>query len=89
MICFLLDALEEKHSRKKWRGLLHSKYITHLISNTLHYCAITIILFPKFILLDEYPKYLSIIALALTGGGIIIVIQHIWRLYIFKHYVKG
>ena len=35
-------------------------------------------------LLDEYPKYLSIIALVFMGGGAIIAVQHIWRLYKFK-----
>ena len=83
-IFFMLDAFEEKNSRKKWGGLPHGEYITHLISNTLHYCAITTILLSKTLLLDEYPKYLSIIALVFMGGGAIIAVQHIWRLYKFK-----
>ena len=83
-IFFMLDVFEEKNSRKKWGGLPHGEYITHLISNTLHYCAITTILLSKTLLLDEYPKYLSIIALVFMGGGAIIAVQHIWRLYKFK-----
>ena len=47
---FLLDAVEEKKSRSKWGGLSNGEYITHLISNTLHYCAITTVLLAKFFL---------------------------------------
>jgi len=83
-VFFMLDAFEEKNSRKKWGGLSHGEYITHLISNTLHYCAITTILLSKTFSLNEYPKYLSITALVFMAGGTITAIQHIWRLYKFK-----
>tara|TARA_B100001750_G_C15282648_1_gene483221 strand:- start:253 stop:705 length:453 start_codon:yes stop_codon:yes gene_type:complete len=85
-IFFILDAFEEKNSRKKWGGLSHGEYITHLISNTLHYCAITTILLSKTFLSvqDEYPAYLSITAMVFVVGGTITAIQHTWRLYQFK-----
>ena len=85
-IFFILDAFEEKNSRDRWGGLSHGEYITHLISNTLHYCAITTILLSKIFLpiLDKYPAYLSIIAMIFVIGGTITAIQHIWRFYKFK-----
>ena len=85
-IFFMLDAFEEKNSREKWGGLSHGEYIIHLISNTLHYCAITTILLSKIFLSrpNEYPVYLSIIAIVFTVGGSFTAIQHIWRLYKFK-----
>ena len=85
-IFFILDAFEEKHSRNKWNGLPHGEYITHLISNTLHYCAITTILFIKIYLSHstDYPKYLSIIAFIFIIGGTVTAIQHIWRMYRFN-----
>ena len=85
-IFFILDAFEEKNSRNKWGGLSHGEYITHLISNALHYCAITTILLSKIFLPtpDKYPAYLSIIAMVFVCGGTITAIQHIWRLYKFK-----
>ena len=52
-IFFMLDAFEEKNSRKKWGGLPHGEYITHLISNTFHYCAINTILLSKTLLLVQ------------------------------------
>ena len=87
-IFFVLDAFEEKRSRDKWGGLSHGESITHLFSNTTHYCAITTILLSK-IYLDvgnEYPIYLSITAIIFTTGGIITAIKHIWSLY--KFYLK-
>ena len=83
-VFFMLDAFEEKNSRKKWGGLSHGEYITHLISNTIHYCAITAILLSKTFLSNEYPVYLSIIALVFIAGGTITAIQHIWRLCKFN-----
>ena len=85
-VFFMLDAFEEKNSREQWGGLSHGEYITHLISNTLHYCAITTILLSKIFLTtpDKYPAYLSIIAMVFVIGGIITAIQHTWRLYTFK-----
>ena len=83
-IFFMLDAIEEKNSRKKWGGLSHGEYITHLISNTLHYCAITTILLSKTYSLNEHPQYLSIVALVFIVGGATTAIQHIWRLIKFK-----
>ena len=85
-IFFILDAFEEKNSRNKWGGLSHGEYITHLISNALHYCAITTILLSKIFLPtpDKYPAYLSIIAMVFVCGGTITAIQHIWRLYKFN-----
>ena len=83
-IFFMLDAFEEKNSRKKWGGLSHGENITHLISNTLHYCAITAILLSKKNPPEDYPAYLSITALVFVVGGTLTAIQHIWRLYKFK-----
>ena len=34
-VFFILDAVEEQNSRKRWGGLSHGEYITHLILNTL------------------------------------------------------
>ena len=86
IIFFILDALEEKQSRNKWGGLSHGEYITHLISNSLHYCAITTILLSKIYLFPstDYPTYLSIIAFIFVIGGTLTATQHIWRLYKFK-----
>ena len=80
---FILDAVEEKNSRNKWGGLSHGEYITHLISNTLHYCAITTILLTKLFLSkgDNHPEYLSTISIILVMGGSITAFQHIYRLY--------
>lgn len=88
-IFFILDAFEEKNSRNKWGGLSHGEYITHLISNTLHYCAITTILLSKTFLpiTDKHPTYLSIISIVFAVGGLITAIEHIWRLYKFKDIV--
>lgn len=85
-IFFILDAFEEKNSRDRWGGLSHGEIITHLVSNTLHYCAITTILLSKIFLPipDKYPTYLSVIAIIFVVGGTITAIQHIWRLYKFK-----
>ena len=83
-IFFMLDAFEEKNSREQWGGLSHGEYITHLISNTLHYCAITAILLSKKNSPGDYPAYLSIIALVFVVGGTLTAIQHIWRLYKFE-----
>ena len=85
-IFFILDAFEEKKSRNKWGGLSHGESITHLFSNTVHYCAITTILLSKIYLLpsSDYPQYLSIIAIIFTIGGTLTAIQHIWQLYKFK-----
>ena len=84
-IFFILDAFEEKNSRDRWGGLSHGEYITHLISNTLHYSAITTIMLSKiFLPVSEYPAYLSIIAVIFVVGGTITAIQHLWRLYKFK-----
>ena len=76
--------LKKKIAGSKWGGLSHGEYITHLISNTLHYCAITTILLSKTYSLNEYPQYLSIVALVFIAGGAITAIQHIWRLIKFK-----
>ena len=80
---FILDAVEEKNSRIKWGGLSHGEYMTHLISNTLHYCAITTILLTKLFLAksDNHPEYLSTISIILVIGGSITAFQHIYRLY--------
>ena len=78
--------LKKKIVERNGGGLPHGEYITHLISNTLHYCAITTILLSKIFLStpDEYPVYLSIISIVFTVGGSFTAIQHIWRLYKFK-----
>ena len=83
---FILDAFEEKNSRNKWGGLSHGESITHLFSNTVHYCAITTILLSKIYLSSstEYPQYLSIISIIFVIGGTLIAILHIWRFYKFK-----
>ena len=85
-IFFILDAFEEKNSRNKWGGLSHGESITHLFSNTVHYCAITTILLSKIYLSPsiEYPQYLSIIASIFVIGGTLTAMQNIWRLYKFK-----
>tara|TARA_Y100000758_G_scaffold9001_1_gene6955 strand:- start:23 stop:517 length:495 start_codon:yes stop_codon:yes gene_type:complete len=85
-IFFILDAFEEKNSRKKWGGLSHGESITHLFSNTFHYCAITTILLAKIYLSPstEYPQYLSIISIIFVIGGTFTAIQHICRLYKFN-----
>ena len=84
-IFFILDAFEEKYSRIKWGGLSHGESITHLFSNTVHYCAITTILLIKIYLnpYSEYPQYLSIIALILIISGIITALQHVFWIYQF------
>ena len=85
-IFFMLDAFEEKNSRIKWGGLSRGEYIAHLLSNTLHYCAITTILLSKMVLSDSeyYPAYLSIISIIFVIGGTMTAIQHIWRLFKFN-----
>ena len=85
-IFFILDAFEEKNSRNKWGGLSHGESITHLFSNTVHYCAITTILLSKIYLSPstDYPLYLSIIAIIFATGGTLTAVQHILRLYKFK-----
>ena len=85
-IFFILDAFEEKNSRNKWGGLSHGESITHLFSNTVHYCAITTILLSKIYLSPstDYPQYLSIIAIIFATGGTLTAVQHILRLYKFK-----
>ena len=85
-IFFILDAFEEKNSRNKWGGLSHGESITHLFSNTVHYCAITTILLSKIYLSPstDYPQYLSIIAIIFSTGGTLTAVQHILRLYKFK-----
>ena len=85
-IFFLLDSFEEKNSRKKWGGLSHGEYVTHLISNSLHYCAITTMLISKIFLPNygSYPIYLSGISIVFVAGGILTAVQHIWRYYKFK-----
>ena len=85
-IFFILDAFEEKNSRNKWGGLSHGESITHLFSNTVHYCAITTILLSKIYLSPStaYPQYLSILSIILTIGGTLTAIQHLLRLYKFK-----
>ena len=85
-VFFILDAFEEKNSRDKWGGLSHGESITHLFSNTVHYCAITTILLSKIYISPsiEYPQYLSIISLIFTLGGTVTAMQHIWNLYKFK-----
>ena len=82
-IFFILDAFEEKNSRNKWNGLSHGEYMTHLFSNTFHYCAIVVILLSKFFLSEknEHPLYLSIISIIFMIGGTITAIQHILRFY--------
>ena len=84
-IFFILDAFEEKNSRNKWGGLSHGESITHLFSNTIHYCAITTILLSKIYLSPspEYPQYLSITAIIFSIGGTLTAAQHIWKLYTF------
>tara|TARA_B100000686_G_scaffold111291_1_gene118564 strand:- start:19312 stop:19560 length:249 start_codon:yes stop_codon:yes gene_type:complete len=79
--------LKKKIVERNGGGLPHGEYITHLISNTLHYCAITSILLSKTLLIDEYPKYLSILSLVFVVGGTIVAVQHIWRLYKYKPYL--
>ena len=83
---FFLDAFEEKISRNKWGGLSHGESMTHLFSNTVHYCAITTILLSKIYVSPstDYPQYLSIISIIFILGGILTATQHIWRLYKFK-----
>ena len=83
---FFLDAFEEKNSRNKWGGLSHGESITHLFSNTVHYCAITTILLSKIYLSPstDYPQYLSIISIIFATGGTLTAVQHILRLYKFK-----
>ena len=85
-IFFILDAFEEKNSRNKWGGLSHGESITHLFSNTVHYCAITTILLSKIYLSPstDYPQYLSIISIIFATGGTLTAVQHILRLYKFK-----
>ena len=85
-IFFILDAFEEKNSRNKWGGLSHGESITHLFSNTIHYCAITTILLSKIYLSpgSDHPQYLSIISLIFVIGGTLTAIQHIWWLHKFK-----
>ena len=85
-IFFILDAFEEKNSRNKWGGLSHGESITHLFSNTIHYCAITTILLSKIYLSPstDYPQYLSIISIIFATGGTLTAVQHILRLYKFK-----
>ena len=84
---FLLDAVEEKKSRNKWGGLSNGEYITHLISNTLHYCAITTVLLAKFFLDTSrgHPYYLSTISIILIIGGSVTAFQHIYRFYKYKY----
>ena len=85
-IFFILDAFEEKNSRNKWGGLSHGESITHLFSNTVHYCAITTILLSKIYLSPsaDYPQYLSIGAIIFAIGGTWTAMQHLLRLYKFK-----
>ena len=85
-IFFILDSIEEKNSRNIFGGLSHEEYITHLLSSTLHYCAITTILLGKYYLPIQtiYPSYLSNSALLLTLGGTLTAIQHLCRLYKYK-----
>lgn len=85
-IFFILDAFEEKNSRNKWGGLSHGESITHLFSNTVHYCAITTILLSKIYSSPStnYPQYLSLISIIFAIGGTLTAMQHIWRFYKFK-----
>jgi hypothetical protein len=88
LVVEMLDVIYENRSRAKLGGLSTQEYATHIVVTTLRIAAITLVLAAKpfsawnpyssLLLESGYSAWVSIIALIIVMGYLLVGVLHIW-----------